>query len=121
MRLGGLHLTMAFIISIGKLYGDDGLLSMLVDSDVYAPATARLLIEGKHVARGIRGLKLVQDALYRLYYSSFWAWLQHHDHTELQQEDIHKLLTDIQHAFEDGDQESARSLTTQRSLSWNIS
>ena len=35
------------IASIGKLYGDGGVLSMLVDSDVYAPATARLMLEGK--------------------------------------------------------------------------
>ena len=30
-------LNMAYIASIGKLFGDGGLLSMLVDSDVYAP------------------------------------------------------------------------------------
>uniref|UniRef100_UPI00358F875D uncharacterized protein n=1 Tax=Myxine glutinosa TaxID=7769 RepID=UPI00358F875D len=47
MRLGGMHLTMSFVASIGKLYGDGGLLSMLVDSDVYAPATAKLVLQGK--------------------------------------------------------------------------
>ena len=41
-RLGGMHLNMAYIASIGKLYGDGGLLSMLVDSDVYALVTTRL-------------------------------------------------------------------------------
>ena len=66
MRLGGMHLYMAYIASIGKLYGDGGLLSMLVDSDVYAPATARLMIEGKQVSRGNRGMKLMPEALYRL-------------------------------------------------------
>ena len=49
MRLGGMHLNMDYIASTGKLYRDGGLLSMLVDSDVYAPATARLMLEGKQV------------------------------------------------------------------------
>ena len=48
-------LNMAYIASIWKLYGNGGLLSMLVDSDVYAPATARLMLEGKQVSRGSRG------------------------------------------------------------------
>ena len=64
MRLGGMHLNMpAYIASIGKIYGDGGLLSMLVDSDVYAPATTRLMLEGKQVSRGNRGMKLMLEAL----------------------------------------------------------
>ena len=35
---------------------------MLVDSDVYAPATARLMLEGKQVSRGNRGMKLMLEA-----------------------------------------------------------
>ncbi len=34
------------IASIGKLYGDD-VLSILVDSDVYVPTTAKFMLEGK--------------------------------------------------------------------------
>ena len=44
---------------------------MLVDSDVYAPATASLMIEGKEVSRGNRGMKLMLEALYRLYQEAF--------------------------------------------------
>ena len=40
MRIGGMHHLMAFIASIGKLYKDGGLMSMLTDLDVYALATA---------------------------------------------------------------------------------
>ena len=36
MRLGGMHLLMAFIASIGKLFGDGGLLQLLTATDVYA-------------------------------------------------------------------------------------
>ena len=35
------------LASIGKLYGDGGNMSILVDSDVYAPASARLRLEWK--------------------------------------------------------------------------
>ena len=36
MRLGGMHLAMAFIASIGKLYGDGGLQDILTSSETYA-------------------------------------------------------------------------------------
>ena len=99
MRLGGMQLNMAYIASIGKLYGDGGLLSMLVDSDVYAPATARLMFEEKQVSRGNRGMKLMLEALYRLYQEAFWAWIQQRDQTDLRRNDMDKLVRDIQQAF----------------------
>ena len=83
MRLGGMHLNMAYIASIRKLYGDGGLLSMLVDSDVYAPAAAILMLEGKQVSRGNRGMKLMLEALYRQYQEAFWAWMQQRDQIHL--------------------------------------
>ena len=113
MRLGGMHLNMAYIASIGKLYGDGGLLSMLVDSDVYAPATARLMLEGKQVSRGNRGMKLVLEALYRLYQEAFWAWMQERDQTDLRRNDMDKLVKEIQQAFASGNRESARLLSEQ--------
>ena len=96
MRLGGMHLNMAYIASIGKLYGDGGLLSMLVDSDVYAPAAARLMLEGKQVSRGNRGMELMLKALYRLYQESFWAWMQQRDQIDLRKNDMDKFVRDIQ-------------------------
>jgi hypothetical protein len=41
MRIGGMHLTMAYLAALGKLYGDGGLLAMLTESSVYAEASAR--------------------------------------------------------------------------------
>lgn len=113
MRLGGMHLTMSFVASIGKLYGDGGLLSMLVDSDVYAPATAKLMLQGKQVSRGNRALKLVLEALHRLYQESFWAWLEHQGHTMFPKYDMYKLVRDIQEAFKAEDRKSAVNLTKQ--------
>ena len=77
-----MHLTMAYVVSIRKLYGDGSLLSMLVDWDVYASATARLMLEGKQVSRG-NSMKLVLEALYRLYQAAFLAWLPQQDQTDL--------------------------------------
>ena len=115
MRLGGMHLNMAYISSIRKLYGDGGLLSMLVDSDVYAPPTARLMLEGKQVSRGTRSMKLMLEAMYRLYHyqEAFWASMQQRDQTDLRRNDTTKLVRDIQQAFASGDRESARLLSKQ--------
>jgi len=113
MRLGGMHLTMSFVASIGKLYGDGGLLSMLVDSDVYAPATAKLVLQGKQVSRGNRAMKLVLEALYRLYQEAFWTWLQQQEHTMFPKDDMYRLVREIQNAFNAGDRESAITLTKQ--------
>lgn len=47
MQLGGMHITVAHLVSIGKLYGDGGLLSILIESDVYGENTARQMLQGK--------------------------------------------------------------------------
>ena len=44
MRLGMMYLAMAFIGSIGTLFGDDGLSQMLSGSDVYADATVGMML-----------------------------------------------------------------------------
>ena len=115
MRLGSMYLNMAYISSIRKLYGYGGLLSMLVDSDVYAPPTARLMLEGKEVSRGNRSMKLMLEALYRLYQEAFWASMQQRDQTEsdIRRNDTTKLVRDIQMAFASGDRASVRLLSKQ--------
>ncbi len=40
MRLGGVHIMMAYLASIGKLYDDGGLFDILTETDVYAEGTA---------------------------------------------------------------------------------
>ena len=75
MRLGGMHTTMALLAAIGKLYGDGGLLSLMVESNIFAEATARQMLQGNQVARGIRGIKIIYEALLRAFYESFKAWL----------------------------------------------
>ena len=70
MRRGGMHLTMAFIASIGKLFGDGGLNHILAASDVYAYGTATSLLQGKQYSKGMNGIRLVHEALSHLFLSS---------------------------------------------------
>ena len=86
---------------------------MLVDSDVYAPATTRLMLERKQMSRGNRGMKLMLEALYRQYQEAFWAWMQQRDQTDFRRNDMAKLVRDIQQAFASGYMESARLLSKQ--------
>ena len=74
MRLGVMHLTMAFLASIGKLFGDGGLQNILTSSDVYATATAIQMLQGKQYARGMRGICLAHEALTHMYLTSAEAF-----------------------------------------------
>jgi len=65
-----MHLIMAYIASIGNIYGDGGLHNILTSSNVYASATACLMLQGNHYARGIRSIRLVHEAMSNLYLSS---------------------------------------------------
>lgn len=71
-----MHMFMALIGCLGKVYGDAGLLSLLCDSDVYAPATALHTFHGKQYARNVRlrGLKLVMETLFRKLLVPFDFW-----------------------------------------------
>ena len=51
MRLGGMHLNMALIAAIGKLFGDGGLWGLLTDTGIYAEATTRQMLQGKQYDR----------------------------------------------------------------------
>ena len=75
--------------------------------------TLRLMLEGKQVSRGNRGMKLMLEALYRLYQEAFWALMQQRDQTDLRRNDMDNLLRYIQQAFASGDREAARRLTRQ--------
>ena len=57
------------IASIRELYGDGGILSMLVDPEAYAPASARLMLEGKQGCE----THALRKARYRLYQEAFWT------------------------------------------------
>ncbi|CAG9764512.1 unnamed protein product [Ceutorhynchus assimilis] len=83
LQLGGMHLTMTFIASIGFLYRDGGLNNMLSDTDVYATNSCKQILEGKQYSRGIRALTLCADALSRLFYDSFRKWMEENQNEEI--------------------------------------
>ena len=58
-------------------------------------------------------MKLMLEALYRLYQEAFWAWMQQRDQTDHRRNDMDKLVRDIQQALASGDRESARLLSKQ--------
>ncbi len=112
MRLGGMHITMAYLASIGKLYGDGGLFDILTESDVYAEGTARQLLQGKQLARGVRSIKLASEALFRLFWQSMQSWLEKQGlcaTTEAHEQ----ILRDVQHAFHGNDKATAQQLISE--------
>ena len=110
MRLGGMHLNMALLASLGTLYGDGGLLQLLTDSEVYAEATARQMLQGKQYARGIRGIKLILEALLRILFTSVESWMQNKGEKLISPEFEEKLQA-LKEAFEANDVNSAIHLS----------
>lgn len=64
LRLGGLHVIMSFLGSIGHIMSDSGLYEVL--EQVYASNVVVHMLSGKAIARAIRGHFLVETALFGL-------------------------------------------------------
>jgi hypothetical protein len=103
---------MAFVASIGSLYGDGGLLSLLVDSEVYADDTARRMLQGKQYTRGVRGIKLVHEALFRMLYSSMQSWIKSQGRS-LESQDRDQKLQELRDAFTAKDVMSATRIVNE--------
>ena len=99
MRLGGMHLIMTFIGSIGKLYGDGGLLDILTSSNVYANGTAQMMLQGKHYAKGIRGVKVAHEAMTHLYLSAAESYANKNDLPWIDEE-FHILAQNLQSSMQ---------------------
>ena len=112
MRLGGMHLAMAFIASIGKLYGDGGLQDILTSSGTYATSSSILMLQGKHYARGVRALKLVNEAMMHLLLQSTERYAKEHGLPWVNQETI-VLVNNLDVAFKNGDPDSMRTICSQ--------
>ena len=63
-RLGGFHLLMSFLGSVGHLMGGSGLEELL--EEVYAPNVIRHIVSGKAFARALRGHMLIHSALLKI-------------------------------------------------------
>ncbi|CAC5392561.1 unnamed protein product [Mytilus coruscus] len=61
LRLGGFHLEMSFLGSIGNIMSGSGLAKLM--ETVYAPNAVSHMLTGKAVARAVRGHFLIYNAL----------------------------------------------------------
>jgi hypothetical protein len=95
MRLGGMHLTMAFIASIGKLFSDGGLYNLPTDSNVYATATVTQMLQGKQYSHGIR---LIYEVMAHLFLRSAEAFANEH-HLPWFDEEILRLVKEMEDSF----------------------
>jgi len=112
MRPGGMHLAMAFIASIGKLYGDGGLQDILTSSGTYATASSILMLQGKHYTRGVRALKLVNEAMMHLLLRSTERFAKERGLPWVDQETI-LLVNNLDVAFKNGDPDTTRTICSQ--------
>ena len=74
IRMGGFHIAFNFLAVIGKMFEDSELADLLIESGVYGFNTASNLLKGKSYNRGIRGHKLVMEALMRLQWQEMHKW-----------------------------------------------
>ena len=73
--MGGFHTAMVFLAVIGKRFGDGGLHDMLVESGTVGPSSVAAVLSGKHYNRAVRSHLIVKEALFRLLWAKFEAWL----------------------------------------------
>jgi len=116
MRIGGMHHLMAFIASIGKLFGDGGLMQLLTVIGVYANDTTCLMLQGKQIVRAVRGIKLVLEALSHLYLTSAEAWAKS-EGVVWQDRDTKNDIDDLQRTFRAKDMQSSTTTLTHLNIS----
>ena len=93
-----MHLIMAFLASIGKIFGDGGLQNILTSSEVYAAATVNQMLQGKQYARAIRGVHLAHEALSQMFLTSAVAFAIKNSLPWLTNETKH-LVRDLEQSF----------------------
>lgn len=102
MRLGAMHLNMAFIAAIGKLFSDGGLLDILTSSGVFAVSSAVQMLQGKHYARAVRGLKIAYEAMMHCFLSAAETYASDNELPWVDDETI-SLIGDLEASFQVGD------------------
>lgn len=74
MRLGTMHFIMALMASVGNIFGDGGLQALMVNSGILAEGSARQVLAGKNLNRGIRSFKLILQSLFQIYFEQAETW-----------------------------------------------
>ena len=76
LRMGAFHICCNFLGLLGKRYGDAGLSDVLIECGVVAPGSLPAVLSGHHYNRAIRAHKALYEALLRLKWMEFVAWLK---------------------------------------------
>ena len=87
--MGVFHTICTMLAVIGKRFGDAGLRDLSVESGVIADGSIAGVLDGKKYNRAIRLHKLVYEALLRLAWCGFEAWLGDGDKNELAETLLH--------------------------------
>lgn len=66
IRLGGFHIAVNYLALIGKMFQESGLEDVFIESGFYGSSSTMALLQGKSYNCGVRGHKLMMEALLRL-------------------------------------------------------
>jgi hypothetical protein len=66
VRLGGFHIGLNFLKTVGKHFRDSGLAEAMYESKVYSETTVNKIMDGKSWNRAVRAHKLMTEAFWRL-------------------------------------------------------
>ena len=64
--MGGFHACCIFLAVIGKRFASGGLTDIVIESGLVGPGTVEAIFKGKRYNYGIRMIKIVSEALFRL-------------------------------------------------------
>ena len=73
--MGGFHACCIFLAVIGKRYASGGLRDIVIESGLVGPGTIKAIFKGKLYNYGLRMIKIVSEALFRLKIDAFKEWL----------------------------------------------
>ena len=80
LRLCGFHSLSTFLYALGKLWVDEELRDLLVDSDVYAGNTVEQMVVGKQFNMAVRRFTLLFYSLKIIHIAAFIHWCRTFDH-----------------------------------------
>lgn len=91
-RLGSFHTSMTFMAVIGKRFSDAGLRDVLTESEIVSSGSVGGVIKGKHYNRAIRAHKYIAEALLRMQWRLFEAWLDDKMPTDVNLAELSSML-----------------------------
>ena len=74
IRLGGFHIALNYLATLGKMFADSGLEDLLIESGVYGSGAASAIQQGKTYNRGVRGCTLAFECFFLLKWRAFMRW-----------------------------------------------